>query len=352
MVATMGTDIAFPLGMGGPLEDVRLWNGVKEDYGEAAETAARPRSVTEADEASEDDSTADAQQASSFELSVDNLDVTDGTERDVDAESDLTDGTDVETAAVEPEPEPEPERPLVVTHVVQSGETLWDIARLYEIDVDTIVAANESVDPNRLRVGESLSILTVPGALHTVRRGESLWDISRMYDVTIDEIASNNGISDPSRVQVQARLVIPGAQAQAAALRRDAVVSADGRLIRNFDWPLRGRISSRYGPRWDRIHHGLDVAVPVGTPIRSAAGGVVSFSGAMGGYGNIVIIDHGNGVETRYAHTSRNIVRVGQRVQRGDLIAYSGNTGNSTGPHLHFEVRQRGQSVNPELYLR
>ena len=88
----------------------------------------------------------------------------------------------------EPEPEPEP-RPIIVTHTIQRGETLWDIARMYWIDVDTIVAANDWVDPTRLRIGDKLTILTVRGALHTVQRGESLWDISRTYGVSIDEIA-------------------------------------------------------------------------------------------------------------------------------------------------------------------
>ncbi len=246
----------------------------------------------------------------------------------------------------------EEERPRVLTHVVQSGETLWDIALAYGIDVDTIVAANDLVDINRLRIGQELTILTVRGALHTVQRGESLWDISRMYSVPMDEIVAMNDITNPSRIQVSQQLIIPGAQATAAALRREALVSSTGQLLRNFDWPTRGRISSRYGPRWGRMHYGLDLAVPTGTPIHAAAAGTVTYSGAMGTYGIIVIIDHGNGVETRYAHLSRTAVSVGQRVKRGQLIAYSGNTGNSTGPHLHFEIRHRGQAVDPEQYLK
>lgn len=244
------------------------------------------------------------------------------------------------------------ERPLLLTHVVQRGETLWDIARRYGIDVDTIVAANDLVDINRLQVGQQLKILTVRGALHTVRRGESLWDIARAYEVSMDEIVAANRLADPSRLQVSQQLIIPGAQAQAAALRREALVSSSGQLLRNFDWPLTGRISSRFGPRWGRMHQGLDIAVPTGTPVRAAAAGTVTYAGAMGGYGNIVIIDHGNRVETRYAHNSRIVVRVGQRVKRGEVIAYSGNTGNSTGPHLHFEIRYRGTPVNPEHYLK
>lgn len=355
IMVALGTDMAVPLGVGGPLEDVALFSGVDEtgdgahlsaaDSLFASSAAFRRRDIGHSFFIG-DEEDGPASEGASF----------DGSDVAMTAERMLrgvraTASAQSATLEIEPEPEPEP-RPTVVTHVIQSGETLWDIARMYDIDVDTIVAANDWVDANRLRIGDKLTILTVRGALHTVQRGESLWDISRTYGVSIDEIAVTNSISDPSRLQIQTRLVIPGAQAQAAALRRDAVVSTDGRLVRNFEWPLRGRISSRYGLRWGRTHHGLDVAVPVGTPIRAAAGGIVTFSGAQGGYGNIVIIDHGNGVETRYAHNSRNAVSRGQRVQRGALIAYSGNTGNSTGPHLHFEIRLRGQSVNPETYLK
>ncbi|MFS8544498.1 MAG: peptidoglycan DD-metalloendopeptidase family protein [Limnochordales bacterium] len=177
------------------------------------------------------------------------------------------------------------------------------------------------------------------------------WSPSQLAN-QLRELVAANRLADPSRLQVGQQLIIPGAQAQAAALRREALVSSSGQLLRNFDWPLTGRISSRFGPRWGRMHQGLDIAVPTGTPVRAAAAGTVTYAGAMGGYGNIVIIDHGNRVETRYAHNSRIVVRVGQRVKRGEVIAYSGNTGNSTGPHLHFEIRYRGTPVNPEHYLK
>jgi len=240
----------------------------------------------------------------------------------------------------------------VWVHEVRPGETLSQIAAAYGVDVETIVAANDVDRPDRIQPGQKLQIPSVKGALHVVRRGESLWDISRTYRVSMDEIIHANQLTRPDRLQVGQKLVIPGAQAIAYALRRDAVIGSNGQLIRNFDWPLRGRISSRYGPRWGRMHYGLDIAVPVGTPVRAAAGGTVRFSGTRGGYGKLVIIDHGNGVETRYAHNSRNVVRAGQRVARGEIIAYSGNTGNSTGPHLHFEIRRWGTPHDPERYLR
>lgn len=358
IVVLLGTDIATPLGVGGPLEDVYTFGDVQDGddgyigaQGNLLDNEWMSASARLAAEAEAAKVLAQASRSDLLESSA--PDITDTPDDEADRSPTVGGGDSADErlaeAVAEPKPEPKPE---VITHVIQRGETLWDIARAYDIDVDTIVAANDWVDAGRLRIGDKLSILTIRGAVHTVQRGESLWDISRAYGVGIEKIADTNGITDPSRLQVQTRLVIPGAQAQAAALRRDAVVSAEGRLVRNFEWPLRGRISSRYGPRWGRVHHGLDVAVPIGTPIRAAAGGTVSFSGVQGGYGNIVIIDHGNGIETRYAHTSRNVVSRGQRVQRGTIIAYSGNTGDSTGPHLHFEIRQRGQSVNPETYLK
>ncbi|HYH03068.1 MAG TPA: peptidoglycan DD-metalloendopeptidase family protein [Bacillota bacterium] len=130
-------------------------------------------------------------------------------------------------------------------------------------------------------------------------------------------------------------------------------VLGTGQLI----WPVRGRISSDFGWRYHPVlkrkkyHNGLDLAVPSGTPVKAADSGVVLVSGWQGGYGNFVAIDHGKGVSTCYGHNSRLLVRVGQQVEKGDQIAVSGNTGLSTGPHLHFEVRINGNPVNPLGYL-
>ena len=248
-----------------------------------------------------------------------------------------------------PKPEEAPKKqPTVLVHVVQQGETLWDIAQAYGITVDSIVSANDLSNPNRLRVGQKLEILTVKGVLHEVASGESLWEIAQRYKVSVDEIAEVNSISDPSRIQPKMKLVIPGAT---RVLRSDALV-VNGKLQKAFDWPVSGRISSTFGPRWGRMHNGLDIAVNTGTPVKAAADGRVTFAGWNGGYGILVIIDHGNGVETRYAHNSRLNVKVGQKVSRGQVVAYSGNTGNSTGPHVHFEIRYKNNPVNPQLYLK
>jgi murein DD-endopeptidase MepM/ murein hydrolase activator NlpD len=116
-------------------------------------------------------------------------------------------------------------------------------------------------------------------------------------------------------------------------------------------WPVSGPVTSGFGSRWGRMHEGIDIAVGEGTPVRAAAAGTVIHAGWMSGYGNLVVVDHGNGLSTAYAHNSSLAVSVGQSVAAGELVSYSGNTGNSTGPHVHFEVRVNGSAVDPLGYL-
>jgi len=130
--------------------------------------------------------------------------------------------------------------------------------------------------------------------------------------------------------------------------------------LRNFPtlWPISAQISSEFG--WRRnpkgggggeFHSGIDLRSPTGTPIRAAGGGTVTFSGWQGGYGQVVVINHGSGITTLYAHNSANLVSVGQRVERGDIIARVGTTGRTTGAHLHFEIMHNGRPVNPRPYM-
>jgi murein DD-endopeptidase MepM/ murein hydrolase activator NlpD len=122
-------------------------------------------------------------------------------------------------------------------------------------------------------------------------------------------------------------------------------------------WPAVGRITSGFGNREDpryggiEFHSGLDISTPTGTPVRVTADGVASFSGWSAGNGNLVVIEHGFGYSTFYAHNSSSLVSVGKRVKRGDMIAYSGSTGNSTGPHIHYEVWSNGKAVNPITFI-
>ncbi|MFN3396731.1 MAG: M23 family metallopeptidase [Thermodesulfovibrionales bacterium] len=122
-------------------------------------------------------------------------------------------------------------------------------------------------------------------------------------------------------------------------------------------WPLPGRITSYFGKRenplhgGDDFHSGIDISASSGTPVKVTADGVVSFSGWSGGSGNLVVVEHGLGYSTFYAHNSSNLVKVGQQVKRGDIIAYSGATGNATGPHSHYEIWKDGRPVNPVPFI-
>jgi murein DD-endopeptidase MepM/ murein hydrolase activator NlpD len=118
-----------------------------------------------------------------------------------------------------------------------------------------------------------------------------------------------------------------------------------------FIWPVNGPVTSGYGMRWGRLHEGIDIAAATGTPIWAGAAGTVIYAGWLGGYGNLVVVDHGNGLATAYAHASAILVSVGQSVAQGETISLVGSTGNSSGPHLHFEVRVNGVAVDPLLYL-
>jgi murein DD-endopeptidase MepM/ murein hydrolase activator NlpD len=139
---------------------------------------------------------------------------------------------------------------------------------------------------------------------------------------------------------------IRSAQSSSAAYVTTGPPSASGLV-----WPVHGVLTSYYGWRWGRMHEGIDLAVSSGTPVVSAAAGVVIYAGWMGGYGNLVVIDHGGGIATAYGHNTSVTVGSGTQVAQGQLIAYSGNTGNSTGPHVHFEVRVNGSAVDPLGYL-
>lgn len=118
-----------------------------------------------------------------------------------------------------------------------------------------------------------------------------------------------------------------------------------------FMVPSKGRYSSYFGERWNRKHKGVDIAAPIGTPIRASEGGKVVFSGEKGTYGNCIILKHKNGYETLYGHSSKLIAKKGDKINKGDIIAEVGNTGRSTGPHVHFEVKINGEHVDPMKYL-
>lgn len=233
----------------------------------------------------------------------------------------------------------------ITMHEVQPGETLWDISQKYGIDVATLAGANHDIENvHRIRPGMELRILSIRGTIHKVQEGETLSDIACTYDVSTEDLLRNNENLDAQKLSPGVEIIVPGVEPLDYADR--------GGTLDSFVWPVEGGwISSPFGMRWGRMHEGLDIAVNTGTPVVASKSGWVQFSGWNGGYGNTVDIYHGGGVMTRYAHNSRLVVRSGQFVHQGQVIAYSGNTGSSTGPHLHFEIRHNDRPVNPIHYL-
>jgi len=235
-------------------------------------------------------------------------------------------------------------------HIVQPGETLTSIARLYGLRVQDLIAFNELTNPNKLSVGQHIIVSPRVQRTHVVAPGDTLWAIARRYEVSVEAIQLANGIADPGRLRVGQNLVIPAIGGGDDVVAVPAVSRVADQVV-SLATPVQGRVTSRFGPRWGRMHNGMDFAAPTGTPVYAAASGTVTYADWAGTYGRLVIIDHGNGLETRYAHLSQILVKEGDQVQRGQRIALVGSTGNSTGPHLHFEVRVDGEPQDPASWL-
>jgi len=231
----------------------------------------------------------------------------------------------------------------IETHVVRPGESLWTIASKHNINIDTLIGANDINDMNQIMPGDELTILPVRGIMYRIGPGDSFSDLISKYDLDKETVMQANNIRNPERLSQGENIILPGAKPE---------FGYQDRLNQMFVRPVEGRISSPFGPRWGRHHDGKDYAVPIGTPVKAAGGGRVVYVGWSSGYGNTVIIEHQQGMRTLYAHLNSFNVSSGQRVNRGQVIARSGNTGRSTGPHLHFEVRVNGRPVDPTGYLR
>lgn len=232
-------------------------------------------------------------------------------------------------------------------YVVQPGDTLSQIARKFNLSADHLAHINGISNPDRISVGQE--IIVAHTIQHRVARGETVSAIAKAYGVTTQSLIALNGLTQPDRIRVGQTLLIPpmgGGVVEATAGARST------RTIQSFDrWPVQGVISSNFGMRGGRPHEGLDIAAPHGTEIRAVAAGTVVYADSAGTYGLLVRIDHGNGIETRYAHASRLLVKPGDYVTANQVIARVGSTGRSTGPHLHFEVRVGGEAVDPIKWL-
>ncbi len=198
------------------------------------------------------------------------------------------------------------------------------------------------------------------GVVHVVRPGETVWRISKHYGVSVDAVVRANRIRDVTEVATGARLWIPEGRAIAGASIVPVNYPPPGhsaRAVARRDtglalvWPVQGKQSSRFGRRNGRPHDGIDLAAPRGTPIHAAEAGRVIYSGTLSSYGKVVIVKHVGDFSTVYAHNRRNRVGKGQFVEKGDVIAEVGRTGNASGNHVHFELRDGQRPIDPRPHL-
>lgn len=247
----------------------------------------------------------------------------------------------------------------------------WALAGLV---VGLALTACRSAPPSRPDAVSDLSArgLTGKGVVHTVAPGQTLWRIAQTYGVPVQQLAEVNDLEDPSKIRVGQGLWIPGAEKalavappEAAAKQTAATTDVPARppaksapasdrvqtRKERFIWPVKGTVFSRFGVRDGAPHDGIDISAPSGSPIVAADAGEVLYAGVQRGYGNIVLIKHGDGLITIYAHNRENKVKAGERVKRGQVIATVGQTGRASGPHLHFEVREQRVPRNPLFFL-
>lgn len=261
----------------------------------------------------------------------------------------------------------------ISVYITKSGDTLSQIASMYKVSVNTIVWANDGLDPKKpLKEGTSLLIMPISGVAHTVKKGDTLKSIAKKYNADALEIARFNGITDETLTTGESIMVPNGELAitkattsagsgQAATTKTvikkatstsstrvtysNGVGNGASKYIPGYDGPSQGsyyrRPVSCIISQMVHGKNGVDLACRLGTPVGSAATGTVIAAkmGYNGGYGNMIVVDHPNGTQTLYGHLSKISVSSGQSVSEGEVLGYTGNSGQSTGPHLHFEIR-------------
>ena len=251
-----------------------------------------------------------------------------------------------------------PKRDIEV-YVVRGGDTISTIATAFGISTDTILWENNIASASYIQPGQELRILPTSGIKHKVQKGENMSTIAKKYGVDLEDVLEYNEIDTPEHIFPGDEIVIPNGfkkqpitperQQYLAGLQRNNYETAD--VDPNFRsassgliWPIPQ--AKRLSRGYLRYHRAIDVPCNYCAVVASAEG-IVELSGWQQGYGYTIVINHGGGLKTRYAHASRLSVKAGQRVNQGQIILTSGNTGRSTGPHLHFEVIQNGRYVNP-----
>jgi murein DD-endopeptidase MepM/ murein hydrolase activator NlpD len=263
----------------------------------------------------------------------------------------------------------------IKTHTVAKGESFWTVAKNHGVTVSELQKLNPDVNPDRLKIGQVLNLTWLEPLINVVVVKEVTVEESIAYATEYKETANlyrgetqvvKKGTNGKKMVTYEVKET-SGAVVEKTTLNEivisepvSAVVNKGTKAValssRSGDgilnWPMSGKITSPYGTRSSGFHSGIDIGGKIGRGVYAAAGGKVVLSSWYYAYGNCILIDHGNGMKTRYAHLSAYKVKVGDTVERGQLIGLCGNTGRSTGPHLHFEVIVNGSTKNPINYLK
>lgn len=254
------------------------------------------------------------------------------------------------------------DREKIIYYTVNGGDSVSTIAAEFEISVNTILWENNLSAYSLIRPGDQLAILPTTGISHAVASGETIAEIANEYNIEGEEIIEFNKLTEDAILAVGQKLIIPGGRkVQYASYQPESYtgISVIKDLIsppsatpvsgNKMNWPTEGHTITQY---YSWRHNAIDIANKLGTPIYSADAGTVEIVGWGTGYGNQIVIDHGGGKKTRYAHLSQVYVAKGDKVDKGQTIAAMGSTGWSSGPHLHFEVIINGRKYNPLNYIK
>ena len=245
-------------------------------------------------------------------------------------------------------------RAKALTYRVAKGDTLIAIAKKFHTSVASLLINNNIQDPGKLRPGQVIKISEANKIVHIVNKGESLWELGKLYSIKLSKLIEHNDLKYRTIFPGQ-KLTIP---VQSASKLEEIYKKKRQKILNSkFNKPLSGRLCGYFGWRIHPIlkkrlfHCGVDIAAGQGTPIKAIGAGEVTFAGWLKGYGKVVVVKHGRGLSSRYAHCKVINTKVGAKIKAGETIAKVGTTGLSTGPHLHLEVRKYGNPVDPRKYV-